>query len=961
MTDTERPARILLVEDNETDAGLIARVLRREGLDVELLVAASEAMVRASLAAFAPDVILVDLTIPGFSGAAAVALARAWDPSVPCILVSGSLGEELLIQALRIGATDYVPKQHLEALAPATRRALAEGTERRARVQAEAELQSSRSLLSALMDNVPDHVYFKDADSRFTLISRSMARSFGLEDPSEALGRTDTDFFPQDQAGLALTDERNVMASGTPLVDRAERETWPDGRETWASTTKMRYTDAEGRLLGTFGVSRDITRRVEAEAALRESEELYRAVTDALGEGILLHGLDRGIYACNKAAEAILGVTAAELIGPPRVDSDWRAIHEDGLPFAAPDQPAMVALDTGEPQLGVVLGVFGPTGDLTWLVVNSRPLIRRGETAPYAVVTSFADVTALREAQASLERGRAMRLALAAVDRRLLRLTRPADVAREVCRVIVETGQLAMAWVGLANPVTQQLEPIGSYGDTGYLGDVIVTADDSPLGRGPAGEAVRSGFPIVVDDIETGASMVPWREAAARYGYRSVAAFPVRHGEATRGVFVTYGARPGAFEPETVSVLSQLATDVALALTTIDEAAQRRAFEGVLAESERRFREVLVDVRLAAVIVDEAGAILFANRFLLDLTGWEAAEVLGRSWFEKFDPAADRTDALDGYFGLPAGSGAAPQRSPLVTRDGTVREIEWSSAPVRDEDGVVVGRASLGYDVTERAAAEAEIRRLNVELEQRVLERTAKLEAANRELETFSYSVSHDLRSPLRAITGFAEILDRRYREQLDAKGRHYLDNIVEGGRHMGVLIEELLEYSRLGRSQVHAEPVELGPILDRLRITLADRIAAGGGTLAVAAPLAVPAGDPVLVEQVLANLLDNAFVYRRPDVAPLVTVSAVRRGARVVVAVADNGLGIAPEFQARIFEPFVRLHTADEYPGTGIGLATVRKAARLMGSEVTLASVEGTGSTFSLDLPAAPAPGARR
>jgi len=145
MTDTERPARILLVEDNETDAGLIARVLRREGLDVELLGAASEAMVRASLAAFAPDVILVDLTIPGFSGAAAVALARAWDPSVPCILVSGSLGEELLIQALRIGATDYVPKQHLEALAPATRRALAEGTERRARVQAEAELQSSRS------------------------------------------------------------------------------------------------------------------------------------------------------------------------------------------------------------------------------------------------------------------------------------------------------------------------------------------------------------------------------------------------------------------------------------------------------------------------------------------------------------------------------------------------------------------------------------------------------------------------------------------------------------------------------------------------------------------------------------------------------------------------------------------------------------------------------------------------
>jgi signal transduction histidine kinase len=130
---------------------------------------------------------------------------------------------------------------------------------------------------------------------------------------------------------------------------------------------------------------------------------------------------------------------------------------------------------------------------------------------------------------------------------------------------------------------------------------------------------------------------------------------------------------------------------------------------------------------------------------------------------------------------------------------------------------------------------------------------------------------------------------------------------------------------------------------------------------LAVAEPLAVPAGDQVLLEQVLANLLDNAVTYRRADVAPLVAVSAVRRNGRVLISVADNGMGIAPEFQAKIFEPFVRLHTADAYPGTGIGLATVRKAARLMGSEVTVASVEGTGSTFSLELPAAPVRGAGR
>jgi PAS domain S-box-containing protein len=280
MSEMDRAARILLVEDSSVDAGLIARGLRQAGLDVELRVAASEEMVRASLQAFEPDVILADLSIPGFSGAAAVALAHDWDPSVPCILVSGTLGEELVTQALRIGATDYVPKQHLDALAPAVRRALAEGAERRARARLEAELAESNALLTALMENVPDHVYFKDVDSRFTMISRSMARSFGLDDPAQAIGKTDFDFFTEDQARAAAEDEREIMRTGRPLVDHAESETWPDGRETWASSTKLPYKDGRGNTLGSFGISRDITGRMATESALRESEALYRSVVD---------------------------------------------------------------------------------------------------------------------------------------------------------------------------------------------------------------------------------------------------------------------------------------------------------------------------------------------------------------------------------------------------------------------------------------------------------------------------------------------------------------------------------------------------------------------------------------------------------------------------------------------------------------------------------------------------------
>jgi signal transduction histidine kinase len=260
----------------------------------------------------------------------------------------------------------------------------------------------------------------------------------------------------------------------------------------------------------------------------------------------------------------------------------------------------------------------------------------------------------------------------------------------------------------------------------------------------------------------------------------------------------------------------------------------------------------------------------------------------------------------------------------------------------------------LRAEVAERERAEQEVRRLNEDLEARVIERTAQLSAANRELQAFAYSVSHDLRAPLGLVADYAARLTELGRDRLEDEGRHCLQRIIDNTSQMSALIEDLFTYARAGHAAVRAEAVALEPLVHQLIETFAARIAAAGASLEVLTPLAAPLGDPTLVGQILAHLLDNALTYRAPRAAAQIRVSAALEGDTVLLQVSDNGIGIAPAYHARVFEVFERLHSADEYPGNGIGLAIVARAARLMGGDVAVESSLGQGSTFSVRLPAA-------
>jgi len=271
---------------------------------------------------------------------------------------------------------------------------------------------------------------------------------------------------------------------------------------------------------------------------------------------------------------------------------------------------------------------------------------------------------------------------------------------------------------------------------------------------------------------------------------------------------------------------------------------------------------------------------------------------------------------------------------------------------IEGADGEPERFVGVDLDVTELKRAEEAFRSLNATLERRVAERTAELAQANLEMETFTYTVSHDLRAPLRGMQGFAQILQEDFGPALGSTGSAHCQRIVTAAERMEELIEDLLSYCRLGQQEVQIGLVDLDrAVAEALEMVEAER-AAGRAEVTVEQPLGMASGHHMLVVQIVQNMLGNAVKFVAPGVTPQVMVKAERAAGRVRVWVQDNGIGIEPAYLVRIFEPFRRLHTQQTYRGTGIGLAIVKRGVERLGGRCGVMSSPGAGSRFWIELP---------
>ncbi|OGB25510.1 MAG: hypothetical protein A3I66_16140 [Burkholderiales bacterium RIFCSPLOWO2_02_FULL_57_36] len=671
---------------------------------------------------------------------------------------------------------------------------------------------------------------------------------------------------------------------------------------------------------------------------LAESEAYARATFEQAAVGIARVAPDGRLLLVNQRLCEMVGYTRDELLTRRLQD----IIHPDDLECDRSFAQQLLGPSASAPACSAEMRYLHKDGNITW-ICHTVSLVRTNSGEPDYFISVMEDITARKRNEGliagqkqvleTMARGAPLKETLTA----LLQVIE-SQSSDMLCSVLLLDDDGIHLRHGAAPSLSKE-----------YMQAIDGVAIGARAGS--CGTAAFKGEPVIVEDIAQDPLWDDYRELALPHGLSACWSTPILDSAGrVLGTFAMYyrmPCRPTALHMELIQVATHTA---AIAIS------QKQAEQSL--RSERALlHQVTTNSPVGITVMNRDGRITLANPAAQQMLGLSGDMVTQRVY------AAPQWEIAN-----TDGSVCAPEKLPfarVMASGKPLFDAEYSlalpgnervllsinAAPLRDAAGELDGVVVAVSDITARKLAEARILNLNIELEQRVAERTAQLEAANKELEAFSYLVSHDLKAPLRGIDGYSQLLEEDFHEALGEEGRTFVHSIRRGTAQMHELIEDLLAYSRLERRSVENAALDLPACIQSVMQGYAQEIAEHGVVLNINVPELTVHADRDGLAIVLRNMIDNALKFSRAARPPTVEIGARAEANKVILWVRDNGIGFNMKFHDRIFDIFNRLQRAEDYPGTGVGLALVRKAMQRMGGRVWADSTPGQGATFFLEL----------
>ena len=781
---------------------------------------------------------------------------------------------------------------------------------RMARDEAQKALSESEKKYRELVQNANSAIVQWNHSGKITLFNEYAQQFFGYS-ADEVFGKKVDILLPQGQSEEANPSEliQDIVNDPQQYANNINENVCKDGRRVWMAWTNKPIYDENGQVSEILAVGTDITQQKRAEEVLRQQAQLLHLSYDA----IIVWRKDGAIELWNRGAEQLYGFTESEALG--------RITHKLLKTIHSVPWPEVEAEMRKYGQWEGELRHFAKDGHQ--VTVSARHQLVLGTDGIERILETNRDITQRKQMEEELRKSRDE--LEVRIKERTAQLYKTVSQLQRQVKQRIHAEQTATAERQRFNDVLETLPAYICLLTPDYYMPFANKVFRDLFGYHPDKKCYEFLFnrPEPCEDCQT---------------YKVLETYEQQHWEWTGPNGKVYDVYDFPFKDTDGSLLIlEMGIDVT----------ERKQAEASLHAASRYARGLLEASLDPLVTISPEGKITDVNEATVKVTGMAREQLIGTDFSNYF---TEPDKAEEGYQRVFAEGFVTDYPLTVRHKDGRLIDVLYNATVYKNEQDEVQGIFAAARDITEKKITEAELEKYRLHLEDLVKQRTEELARSNKDLEQFAYVASHDLQEPLRAVSGFVNLLERQLKDSLNAKTKEYMNFTVDGVTRMQSLINGLLEYSRIDTRGKPPESTDSGKSLDNAILSLQTSIKESGAKI-TSDKLPTVNIDPVQLSQLFQNLISNAIKFRSEN-PPEIHVSANHQDNAWRFSVKDNGIGIDPQYAGRIFMIFQRLHTRKKYPGTGIGLSLCKKIVERHSGKIWVESEQGCGSTFYFTVP---------